>query len=491
MTKSPSLQKPGSFFIGGEWVAPSSSAMIDVINSATEEVFVTVAEAQPADIDRAVQAARQAFDKGPWPKLSHAERATYLDKLTAELQNRAPDLAATWTIESGVTYAAALPTTQNVNYLFSYYGSLADKFPFVERHALSSGKPGLLIHEPVGVVAAIVPWNGPHMLAAFKLAPGLLAGCTFVLKASPEAPGAAYIFAEACEAIGLPAGVVNVVTADRAVSEHLVRHSGVDKVAFTGSTAAGRRIGAICGERMARMTLELGGKSAAVILDDYDIDRVADVLTGGTAFLSGQVCFALTRVIVARSRHDALVDALSARFNGLTVGDPFDESVYMGPLATAHHRDRVESYIEKGKAGGATLAAGGGRPAHLNRGFYVEPTVFGNVDNASVIAQEEIFGPVIAVIPADDEQHAVELANDSIYGLNAAVFTNDAERAYRVARDFKSGVVMHNGLAMEAMEMGVGGFKQSGVGREGGIEGLRPYLESKSIVIDEMPPSLQ
>ena len=491
MTRTASFQQPGSFFIGGEWVAPSTSAMIDVLDSATEEVFVTVAEAQEGDIDRAVEAARHAFDHGPWPKMSHAERASYLDKLTAELQNRAPHLAETWTIESGVTYGAALPTTQNINYLFSYYGSLAQKFPFVERHSLSSGKPGLLVHEPVGVVAAIVPWNGPHMLAAFKLAPGLLAGCTFILKASPEAPGAAYIFAEACAAIGLPPGVVNVVTADRAVSEHLVRHLGVDKVAFTGSTSAGRRIGAICGERMARMTLELGGKSAAVVLDDYDIDKVADTLTYGTSFLTGQVCFALTRVIVPRARQSDFAEALSARFRSLAVGDPFSESVHMGPLATEQQRARVEGYVAKGLASGARLAAGGGRPAHLKRGFFVEPTVFADVDNSSVIAQEEIFGPVISVIPADDEQHAVEIANDTIYGLNAAVFTNDSEKAYRVARAFKSGVVMHNGLAMEAMEMGVGGYKQSGVGREGGIEGLRPYLEAKSIVIDEVPASLR
>ncbi len=490
MTRTPSFRHPRSLFIAGEWVAPSSRSTIDVLDCTTEEVFATVAEAQKADIERAVEAARQAFDKGPWPRMSHAERAGYLNRLTAELQERAPHLAETWTIESGVTYAAALPTTQNVNYLFSYYAGLADKFPFVERHALSSGKPGLLVHEPVGVVAAIVPWNGPHMLAVFKLAPGLLAGCTFILKASPEAPGSAYILAEACEAIGLPPGVVNVVTADREVSEHLVRHAGVDKVAFTGSTSAGRRIASICGERMARTTLELGGKSAAVVLDDYDIDKVADTIAYGTAFLTGQVCFALTRVIVPRARHDAFAEALSARFNSFAIGDPFDQDTHMGPLATEHHRARVEGYVEKGRAGGAKLVSGGGRPAHLNRGFFVEPTVFAHVDNSSTIAQEEIFGPVISVISADDERQAVEIANDSIYGLNAAVFTDDPERAYRVARGFKSGVVMHNGLAMEAMEMGVGGYKQSGIGREGGIEGLRPYLEGKSIVLDQVPASI-
>ena len=490
MTRTPSFQHPDKFFIGGQWTDPSSSAMIDVLNSATEERFVSVAEAQSADVERAVAAARDAFDNGPWPRLTHAERASYLNALTAELQNRAEDLASTWTIESGVTYAASLPTTRQVNYLFAYYASLADSFTFVERHKLSSGKPGLLVHEAVGVVAAIVPWNGPHMLSVLKLAPGLLAGCTFVLKVSPEAPGAAYIFAEACQKVGLPAGVVNVVTADREVSEHLVRHSGIDKVAFTGSTAAGRRIASICGERIARYTLELGGKSAAVVLDDYDIDKVADELTGGTAFLTGQVCFALTRIIVPRSRHDDIVDALSTRFKGLSVGDPFHEGSHMGPLAMQRQRERVEHYIQQGKAGGAKLATGGGRPAHLDRGFYIEPTVFAYVENSSIIAQEEIFGPVLSVIPADDERQAVAIANDSIYGLNAAVFSDDPERAYRVARGFRSGVVMHNGLDMGAMEIGVGGFKQSGVGREGGVEGLRAYLETKSVVMAALPPSL-
>jgi acyl-CoA reductase-like NAD-dependent aldehyde dehydrogenase len=311
-----------------------------------------------------------------------------------------------------------------------------------------------------------------------------------VLKSSPGAPGAAYILAEACEKVGFPPGVVNVVTADRDVSEYLVRHPDVDKVAFTGSTVAGRRIASICGERIARYTLELGGKSAAVVLEDYDVDKLAQTLTGGTTFLTGQVCFSLTRIIVPRARHDEFVDALSAQFNKVVVGDPFDANVHMGPLATERQRVRVENYIARGKADGATLAAGGGRPTHLKRGFYIEPTVFANVDNSSVIAQEEIFGPVLSVIPADDERQAVEIANDSIYGLNAAVFTNDPERAYRVARGFKSGVVMQNGLDMGAMEMGVGGFKQSGIGREGGVAGLRPYLEAKSIVMDSLPPGL-
>ncbi len=253
-----------------------------------------------------------------------------------------------------------------------------------------------------------------------------------VLKSSPEAPGDAYLFAEIAEDIGLPPGVLNIVTADREVSELLVRNSDVDKITFTGSTAAGRRIASLCGERIARCTLELGGKSAAVILDDMDLQTAAGAISGAECFLSGQVCSSLTRIIVSRSRHDELVDALAGTFSKVKVGDPFDSQTQMGPLAMDRQRDRVEGYIAKGIAEGATLATGGGRPKDLERGYYIEPTVFGNVDNQSTIAREEVFGPVLSVIPADDEEHAVNLANDTIYGLNASVFTNDIDRRGRL-----------------------------------------------------------
>ena len=342
------------------------------------------------------------------------------------------------------------------------------------------------MREPVGVVAAIIPWNAPASLIAYKCAPALLAGCTVILKASPEAPGAAYLLAEICEAIGLPAGVLNVLTADREVSELLVRHPGVDKVTFTGSTAAGRRIASICGERIARCTLELGGKSAAVILDDYDIGKAAATISGNAGFLTGQVCSSLTRIVVTKQRHDALVDALSASFSKVKVGDPFDASTGMGPLAMSRQRDRVEGYIAKGKAEGAKLATGGGRPKHLPRGYFIEPTVFGNVDNHSTIAREEIFGPVLSVIPADSEANAIEIANDSIYGLNASVFTNDVERAYATARELRSGTVGHNSFRTD-FNIAFGGFKQSGIGREGGTEGLVPFLETKTLILDAKP----
>jgi betaine-aldehyde dehydrogenase len=372
--------------------------------------------------------------------------------------------------------------------VYEYYAGLADTFPFEERRQPGPGsaKVGLLVREPVGVVAAIIPWNAPSMLIAYKIAPALLAGCTVILKASPEAPGAAYIFAEVCEKIGLPPGVVNILTAERAVSELLVRHPDVDKVTFTGSTAAGRRIASICGERIARCTLELGGKSAAVILDDYDIGTAAASISGTARFMTGQVCSSLTRIVVTRKRHDEMVDALSASFSTVKVGDPFDAATQMGPLAMRRQRDRVEGYIAKGKEEGATLATGGRRPAGLNRGFYIEPTVFGNVDNHSTIAREEIFGPVLSVIPADSEEAAVQIANDTLYGLNASVFTNDTERAYATARRLRSGTVGHNSFRSD-FAIAFGGFKQSGLGREGGTEGLHPFLETKTLLMDAEP----
>jgi acyl-CoA reductase-like NAD-dependent aldehyde dehydrogenase len=323
-------------------------------------------------------------------------------------------------------------------------------------------------------------------LICHKIGPALLAGCTVVLKSAPEAPGEAVVFAEVAEDIGLPPGVLNVLTADREVSELLVTNPGVDKITFTGSTAAGRRIASLCGERIARCTLELGGKSAAVILDDADLTRVAKTISRAECAISGQVCSSLTRIVVSRSRHDELVDALAAMFSQVRVGDPFDAETQMGPLAAERQRDRVEGYIAKGIDEGATLATGGGRPKDLDRGWYVEPTVFGNVDNASAIARDEIFGPVLSVIPAADEDDAVRIANDTIYGLNASVFTDDVDRAREVAGLLRSGTVGQNAFRTD-FGMAFGGFKQSGIGREGGKEGLLPFLETKSVILEDRP----
>jgi acyl-CoA reductase-like NAD-dependent aldehyde dehydrogenase len=471
------------FYIGGQWVEPSSDAKISVLDSDTEQVYFTVPEAQAADISRAVGAAREAFDHGPWPWLTHEQRAEYLRAIGAELKKRSEDIGQIWPRESGVLHAVARGGGIGAERTFSAFAALASTYPFEEPAKPSSGQFGLLVREPVGVVGAIIPWNAPMGLISNKVAPALLAGCTVILKCSPEAPGEGYLIAEAAEAVGLPAGVLNVVTADREVSELLVRDPRVDKITFTGSTAAGRRIASICGMRIARVTLELGGKSAAVILDDADIEAAASALAQAECILSGQVCASLTRIVVSRPRHDEMLEALASAFSKVRVGDPYDPASQMGPLAAERQRDRVEGYIAKGVEIGATLATGGGRPAGLDRGWYIEPTVFGNVDNSSVIAQEEIFGPVLSVIPAADEADAVRIANDTIFGLHGAVFTADVERAREVAGQMRTGAIGHNGFKSD-FDMGHGGFKQSGIGREGGIDGLLPFLESKAMLLD-------
>ena len=486
-TTTAPVRNTDRFFIGGEWVKPVSDAKIDVIDSATEELFFSIAEAQADDMSRAVAAARQAFDEGPWPSMTHAERAGYLRALGAALQARTADLGQAWTRESGTLYAITQYSGMMATMAFEQYAALADTFPFEERAQPSLGGDfGLLVREPVGVVGAIIPWNAPIQLISHKIGPALLAGCSVVLKSSPEAPGEGYLVAEAAEEIGLPPGVLNVLTADREVSELLVRDPRVDKITFTGSTAAGRKIASLCGERIARCTLELGGKSAAVILDDADLAQAATTIAGAECVMTGQVCSSLTRIVVTQKRHDELVEALAGTFAQVRVGDPFDDQTQMGPLAMQRQRDRVEGYIAKGVAEGATLATGGGRPKDLDRGWFVEPTVFGNVDNSSTIAQEEIFGPVLSVIPAADEQDAVRIANDTIYGLNSSVFTNDVDRAREVAGQLRAGTVGHNAFRTD-FGMAFGGFKQSGIGREGGKEGLLPFLETKTVILDGTP----
>jgi aldehyde dehydrogenase (NAD+) len=487
------LRHPDRFFIGGQWVEPSSALTIDVIDSHSEELFFQVAEAQAPDMDRAIGAAKQAFDRGPWPRLSHEERGGYLRSMADTLQRRAEEYNNIWPRESGVVYSVAQLTSLGNPKTFRFYADLASTFPFEEvvtptPSPVPGGDFGLLVREPVGVVGAIIPWNGPMTMIVGKIAPALLAGCTVIVKVSPEAPAAGYLIAEIAEEVGLPPGVLNVITADREVSELLVRDPRVDKISFTGSTAAGRKIGSICGERIARCTLELGGKSAAVVLDDADFTAAAAALAGAECKLSGQVCASLTRIVVPRNRHDDFADALAAAFSAVQVGDPFDASTQMGPLAMERQRDRVESYIAKGIEEGAKLITGGGRPKHLDRGYYIEPTVFAGVDNNHTIAREEIFGPVLSVIPADNEEHAVEIANDTIYGLNASVFTTDIARARKVAAQLRSGTVGHNNMRID-YGVAFGGFKRSGIGREGGREGLLSYLETKTVLLDEAPPA--
>ena len=472
-------------FIGGQWVKPSTVDTFAVLNCATEEVVARVAKAEEADVAAAVQAARQAFDHGHWPRMTPTERAGYLEKIAQRLEALNDEFARIWTIESGILYRIAQPRVgQYLSGAFRQYAALAHTYPFIKPITSGSGHQGYAVQEPVGVTLAIVPWNGPAGLIAYKVAPALLAGCTVIIKNSPEAPCSGYLFAQVCQEVGLPPGVVNMVTAERDVSETLVSNPGVDKITFTGSTAAGRRISAVASERVARVTLELGGKSPALVLDDYDIGVAAKALGAPYfSYLSGQVCASLTRIIVPRNKHNAMVEALVSAAREAVPGDPFDTGTTMGPLATSRQRDNVERLVAQSIADGAKLATGGGRPKHLQRGFFFEPTVFADVDNRSFAAQHEFFGPVLSVIAADNEQHAIEMANDTIFGLNATVFTQDPERAMQVARQLRAGTVGHNASRYD-FSIGFGGFKQSGIGREGGEGGLEAFLESKAVVLD-------
>lgn len=483
------LGKARKLFINGVWTEPAGSGVFDVFDSATEELVLKVAAAGPDDVADAVGAARTAFDDGPWPGLAPQARGEYLRAIARGWRTRGEVLADSWSAESGVLRSTSAHIGEIGAQVFEYYAGITETYAWREEHVSADGLPSLLVREPVGVVAAIIPWNGPAIMIAYKVAAALISGCTVIVKASPEAPSAALLLGEICEEAELPPGVVNVLVADREISELLVRDPRVDKISFTGSTAAGRRIGAICAERIARCTLELGGKSPALILDDYDVAAAAQSIATSAIAITGQVCSSLTRIIVNRRRHDDLIDALVERFAAVHVGDPFDSDTQMGPLVSAHHRARVEDCIARARSEGGRLAVGGGRPAHLARGYYVEPTVFADVENAASIAQEEVFGPVICVIAAEDDDDAVRIANDTIYGLNSTIFTHDADRAYALGRRIRAGTVGHNGFKSDAT-IAFGGFKQSGIGREGGLEGLLPFLEAKSMIFAERPRAM-
>jgi acyl-CoA reductase-like NAD-dependent aldehyde dehydrogenase len=476
---APAIRSFSELFIGGSWVKPSSDRRIEVVSPVTEEVIAHVPEALPADVDAAVRAARRAFDHGPWPRLSPAERAEALLRIRREVEARFDEMCLAFTAEIGAPFAVSQAFHQNALAMWEDAATLHERLVFEEERSWADGH-ARIVREPVGVVATIIPWNGPVATASLKVGPALAAGCTVVLKPAPEGPVSTMLLAEAFEAAGLPEGVISVLPAGRETGEHLVRHRDVDKVAFTGSTAAGRRIMGLCAERIARVTLELGGKSAAIIADDIALDEVLPTVVPGGIAHSGQVCAALTRVLVPRHRHDEVTEALAAALADVTVGDPMDPGTFLGPLAAERQRDRVEGYVALGLEEGATLVFGGGRPAHLDRGWFVEPTLFADVDNSMRIAREEIFGPVLCVIPFDDVDDAVAIANDSDYGLSGAVFARDRDLGERIARRVRTGQISVNSWGMCVVQP-FGGFKQSGLGREGNVEGLTPYLETKVI----------
>jgi len=470
------MQPKDSFFIGGSWVAPAGDGVIDVVNPTTEQVIATVPEGTPADVDDAVAAARLAFDA--WAGTPAQERAKYLTALQEALAARTDEVAGTISAEMGAPLKMALQVQTGLPLgVLGTYAALLPTYPFEEEIGNS-----LVVREPVGVVAAITPWNYPLHQVVAKVAAALAAGCTVVLKPSEVAPLTAFLLADICAEVGLPSGVFNLVTGyGPVVGEALVAHPDVDMVSFTGSTAAGKRVTEVAAGTVKRVALELGGKSANVLLDDADFAKAVKVGVANAFLNAGQTCTAWTRLLVPADRHDEVV-ALAAQAAGrFSPGDPMAEGTRLGPVASAAQRDRVRGYIQTGIDEGARVAAGGPEaPEGLDTGYFVRPTVFAGVRPDMTIAQEEIFGPVLSVMPYDDEEDALRIANGTVYGLAGGVWSADPDRALTFARRMRTGQVDVNGGQFNPVAP-FGGYKQSGNGRELGRYGLEEFLEVKSV----------
>jgi aldehyde dehydrogenase (NAD+) len=471
-----------SFFIGNEWVKPASDRKFTLINASTEEAIGTAPEGCEADMDAAVAAARLAFAASGWSDATPQDRAVVMERFMGAIAARGEQIGRLVSAQNGMPVAISVPLEGQFSVgIVQYYAELAKAMGQPDVRPSQMGKETLVEGSPVGVVAAIVPWNFPVTLSLNKIAPAMAAGCTMVIKASPGTVLDSYLIAEAALEAGVPAGVLNWVAADRAVGAYLVGHPGVDKVAFTGSTTAGRTIARTCGELLRPVTLELGGKSAAILLEDADIGTFLAGVPMAVMLNNGQACYNGTRVLAPKSRYAEVVDALAGFASSLKVGDALDPETHIGPMASSAHRDRVESYIEIGK-GEARLVAGGGRPKDTNHGWFVEPTVFADVDNSARIAQEEIFGPVLSVIAYDGEDDALRIANDSQFGLGGSVWSADSAHATDVARKVQSGTVGVNGY-MPSLGAPFGGIKGSGMGREFGPEAVAAYQNTKSIYV--------
>jgi acyl-CoA reductase-like NAD-dependent aldehyde dehydrogenase len=479
------VHREDALFIGGDWSAPRTSAVIEVVSPHTEAVIARVAAAGADDVDDAVAAARTAFDHGDWPRLQPSERIAAVKRLAERYDERRSDMAEIITAEMGapISFArraqVALPWT-----MINAFCGIAESHPWQETRAGLYGSDIHVRTEPVGVVAAIVPWNMPQFLIVTKLVPALLAGCCVVIKPAVESPLDALLLADLIAKCDLPAGVVSVLPAEASVGEQLVGHRGVDKVSFTGSTAAGRRVAGVCAASVKRVSLELGGKSAAIVLDDAEPAAVASAIRSASLSNSGQICNALTRILVPAGRSTEFVDALASEMRTLQVGDPTDTATQMGPLVAQRQQERVRNYIDAGQREGARLILGGNEmPDGIERGWYVRPTLFADADNNMRIAREEIFGPVLTVIPYRDEDEAVEIANDSEYGLAGSVFTSDTDHGLEVAARIRAGTVgVNQGYTMDPFAP-FGGVKGSGYGRELGREGIEGFLDTKSVSV--------
>ncbi|MFD9664950.1 aldehyde dehydrogenase [Rhodococcus sp. NPDC059968] len=469
-----------SLYVDGEWVPADSTDSVEVIEAATEETIGRAPLGNRRDIGRAVDSARNALDRGPWGRMSATERASLMLDFADELEARADDTATLVSRENGmpITLSRVANGSGPAATLRMYANLVADAETEDVRASLRGST--IVRREPVGVVGAITPWNSPQTLAVMKIAPALAMGCTIVLKPSPETALDAFAFGEAASAAGIPGGVLNIVPGDRDAGAALVSHPAVDKIAFTGSTAAGRAIGAECGRLIRPCTLELGGKSASIVLDDADLNVFAAGLPDSSFRNNGQICALQSRILAPRSRYDEIVDVVADHARNLVLGNPLDPKVTCGPMVSAVHRSRVLAHIDGARSGGAVLVTGGGRPVDQARGWFVEPTVFSGVSNSDPIAREEVFGPVIVVIPYDGDDDAVRIANDSSYGLGGSVWTQDETRGLEIARRVRTGSF---GINYYTLDPGApfGGMKDSGLGREFGPEALEAYTEYKSI----------